>query len=219
MLDASTLVDVLRGSLKCPDFTEITFILEMLLQLDVRMGDPAKAKAAGLDLEKFQIFLIRVNDRFTTPTSGGWADCMVNFRFARDDDTQHVMELQLQHQQMLVVRKEGKAHNQYNSFRSAFELLETVGETPEDTFVEMKEDQSPLEHLQMQMKLMQSQITKLETENQSLQSQLTEYRQENQSMLLKIDANDIKLSKVEGENQLMLTRINELDALINSSAS
>ena len=36
------------------------------------------------------------------------------------------MELQVQHEQMLVVRKEGKAHNQYNSFRSAFELLETV---------------------------------------------------------------------------------------------
>merc|ERR1711934_121831 len=106
-----------------------------------------------------------------------------------------------------------------NSFRSAFELLETVGETPEDTFVEMKEDQSPFQHLQMQMELMQSQITKLETENQSLQSQLAEHRQENQSMLLKIDANDIKLVKVEGENQLMLTRINELDSLINPSGS
>ena len=180
--DARHMVDVLRGSLKCPDFTEITFVLELLLQLDVRMGDPAKAKAAGLDLEKFQIFLIRVNDRFTRPTSGGWADCMINFRFARNDDTQHVMELQLQHQQMLVVRKEGKAHNQYNSFRSAFELLETVGNTPEDTFVEMDEDQSPLELLQMQMKHMQSQIAKLESENKVLLSRVDQLERKKQSL-------------------------------------
>merc|ERR1712010_297860 len=142
-IDASTLVDVLRGSLECPDFTEIVFILDLLELLDVELGDPGKAKAQGWDLEKFQIRIMNIKNRFDTPTSGGWADAMVNFVFAHGDDTHHVMELQLQHAQMLVVRKEGKAHDQYNSFRSAFELMEAVGSEPSERFSEMADDLPP----------------------------------------------------------------------------
>lgn len=141
-VDATPLVDMLRGSLECPDFIEIVFILELLELLDVDMGDPKKAEAQGWDLQNFQIRIIHLKDRFTTPTSGGWADAMVNFSFAHGDDTHHVMELQIQHAQMLVVRKEGKAHAMYNSFRSAFELLEAVGHEPNDSFEELQEDLS-----------------------------------------------------------------------------
>ena len=49
---------------------------------------------------------------------------------------------------MLVVRKEGKAHDRYNSFRSAFELLESVGREPQDCFDERKEDLPPLQKLE-----------------------------------------------------------------------
>ena len=189
-VDARNLVDVLRGSIECPDFTDITYVLEILKQLDVDMGDPEKAKAAGIDLDKFQIFLIRINDRFTTPTSGGWADCMINFRFAHGDDTQHVIELQLQHRQMLVVRKEGKAHNQYNSFRSAFELLETVGQAPCDSFEEKDADQSPLDLMHMQIQAMERRLTQVEDHNRSLQRQLSEYREENQILLSKLRVSD-----------------------------
>merc|ERR1719174_532102 len=95
-VDAKYLVDVLRGSLKCPDFTEIVFMLDLLEMLDVDMGDPKKAEAQGWDLDKFQIRIIHIKDRFNSPTSSGWADAMVNFTFAHDDDTHHIMELQLQ---------------------------------------------------------------------------------------------------------------------------
>ena len=95
-IDASTLVDVLRGSLECPDFTEIVFILDLLELLDVELGDPVKAKAQGWELGKFQIRIVNIKNRFDTPTSGGWADAMVNFCFVHGDDTHHVMELQLQ---------------------------------------------------------------------------------------------------------------------------
>ena len=95
-LDATPLVDVLRGSLECPDFTEIVFILDLLELLDVDLGDPKKAMEQGWDLDKFQIRLINLKDRFTTPTSGGWADCMLNFSFAHGDSTHHIMELQIQ---------------------------------------------------------------------------------------------------------------------------
>ena len=171
-LDARSVVDVLRGSLRCPDFTEITFVLELLLQLDVEMGEPEKAKASGIDLDKFQIFLIRIKDRFTEPTSGGWADCMINFRFAHGDDTRHVMEMQLQHDQMLVVRKEGKAHRQYDSFRSAFEMLEMVEKAPHAGFDETEEDQSPIERMQQQLKGLQSQFAEYQVANRSLSSTL-----------------------------------------------
>ena len=93
---ATTLVDVLRGSLKCSDFTNIVFVLDLLELLDVEMGNPKKAREQGWDLEKYQIRIIHVKDRFTNPTSGGWADCMLNFSFVHGDDTHLVMELQIQ---------------------------------------------------------------------------------------------------------------------------
>ena len=64
----------------------------------------------------------------------------------------------VQHAQMLVVRKEGKAHNQYNSFRSAFELLEAVGREPHDHFEETEEDVSPLQRLEKQMSVMKTRL-------------------------------------------------------------
>merc|ERR1719174_76410 len=80
---------------------------------------------------------------------------MVNFSFAHGDDTHLVMELQIQHAQMLVVRKEGKAHEQYNSFRSAFELLEAVGREPHDAFEEVHEDLPPLQKLEQRLQKME----------------------------------------------------------------
>ena len=58
---------------------------------------------------------------------------------------------------MLVVRKEGKAHEQYNSFRSAFELLEAVGREPTDSFEELQEGIPTVQKLQQQMISMQQQ--------------------------------------------------------------
>ena len=42
------------------------------------------------------------------------------------------------------MHKEGNDHHQYNKFRSACELLETVGAATNDTFEEMEEDQSTI---------------------------------------------------------------------------
>ena len=83
---------------------------------------------------------------------------------------------------MLVVRKEGKAHNQYNSFRSAFELLEAVGREPHDSFEETDEDLSPLEkliHTQQQMasgmqELQQQMISGMQELRVCMQKQMDE---------------------------------------------
>merc|ERR1711934_398983 len=120
----------------------------------------------GWDLDRFQIRMIQIKDRFTTPTSGGWADMMVNFSFVHGDSTHHTMELQLQHTQMLVVRKEGKAHEQYNSFRSAFELLEAVGREPHDGFNELQEGvstvQKQIDSLMQNQQQMRQQIVSMQ---------------------------------------------------------
>ena len=89
---------------------------------------------------------------------------------------------------MLVVRKEGKAHDQYNSFRSAFELLEAVGREPHDCFDETNEDLPPIERVHRQMQQMQQQIdhlmalklTALKSEVSELKVEMHELKSENE---------------------------------------
>ena len=80
-------------------------------------------------------------------------------------DTLIFTHIFVQHSQMLVVRKEGKAHAQYNSFRSAFELLESVGRDPQDCFDERHEDLPPLQKLEQR-------VTQLQTTQQQTQAHM-----------------------------------------------
>ena len=88
----------------------------------------------------------------------------------------------MQHAQMLVVRKEGKAHAQYNSFRSAFELLESVGCEPHDSFEETNDDLPPLERLEKRMQHhvdhLVEQIQTLKDQNGVQQQQIDEQKEE-----------------------------------------
>ena len=81
---------------------------------------------------------------------------------------------------MLVVRKEGKAHDQYNSFRSAFELMEAVGREPSDAFDLMADDLPPLEMLEKRMtkqhKLLLVEINDMKAENSQLKSENIDLR-------------------------------------------
>ena len=102
---------------------------------------------------------------------------------------------------MLVVRKQGKAHDRYNSFRSAFELLESVGREPDDCFEEDENDLLPLQRLeirmQQQMNDMQQEIQKhigeLKQETVMQRQQIDELKQENvalRSRLQKVESRD-----------------------------
>ena len=79
-----------------------------------------------------------------------------------------MLHVSVQHSQMLVVRKEGKAHDQYNSFRSAFELLEAVGREPKDTFQETADDLPPLQKLEK----------KIAAQNEALRRELDKVKAE-----------------------------------------
>ena len=81
---------------------------------------------------------------------------------------------------MLVVRKEGKAHDRYNSFRSAFELLESVGREPHDCFEEDENDLLPLQKLELRMQEhMLRQMHELKGDmKQQMQQQIDDLKQE-----------------------------------------
>ena len=89
----------------------------------------------------------------------------------------------MQHAQMLVVRKEGKAHDQYNSFRSAFELMESVGNEPSDSFSEMADDLPPLEMLKKSMmiqhKALLVKIHEMETKYHEIKTENSQLKDEN----------------------------------------
>ena len=164
LLDSSTIFDILRGSLKCSDFNVIVTVLDLLLDLDKEHQKPNKV--GGFDLARFSIRLHRIKCRFTAPTSGGWADMLVNFSFTNDPNA-HICELQLQHEMLLVIRKEGKAHEAYAAFRSAFEVLEAIGKPPDDVFSEKleREEMNPIDRLE-------EEVSQLRTTNASLEARL-----------------------------------------------
>jgi hypothetical protein len=80
-----------------------------------------------------EICITRSKGRFGQPTSGGWADIMINFYFKNDEEGwAHICEIQLVHAHLYSVRKNMGAHQNYNDFRAALELCEKVGADPEE---------------------------------------------------------------------------------------
>jgi hypothetical protein len=118
--------DVVRGAIECKDFTTMINALRMFRDLDT--GLCVTGETGGI-AEK--ICITRAKDRFGTPTSGGWADIMLNFHFENDEGV-HICEVQLVHSQMFTMRKNMGAHKTYSVFRAALELLEMLGLDPED---------------------------------------------------------------------------------------
>ena len=173
LLDSSTIFDVLRGSLKCSDFNVIVTVLDLLLDLDKEHQKPNKV--GGFDLARFSIRLHRIKCRFTAPTSGGWADMLVNFSFTNDPNA-HICELQLQHEMLLVIRKEGKAHEAYAAFRSAFEVLEAIGKAPDDKFSEdlEREEMNPVDRLEEEVSQLRKTNASLEARLAALEKRLGE---------------------------------------------
>ena len=101
---------------------------------------------------------------------------------------------------MLVVRKEGKAHEQYNSFRSAFELLEAVGLEPTDSFEETEKDLPPLETLKQSVILMQQQM---DEQKQTYQSGMHDMRTEMQALKTEMQALKTEIQTLKTENEIL----------------
>merc|ERR1711939_1052045 len=77
------------------------------------------------------IKVVRIKDRFSKGSLGGWRDCMINFVLV-DDPNKHICELQVTHTKMMTQREDLKAHEVYGRVRNAGELLERIRMTPEE---------------------------------------------------------------------------------------
>jgi hypothetical protein len=117
--------DLVRGAIECDSFTTMMNVLRLLRDLDAKLT--VTGETGGVE-EK--IAITRSKGRFGQPTSGGWADIMINFSFANDPDG-HICEVQLVHSQLYTVRKNMGAHKTYSTFRAALELCEMVKADPE----------------------------------------------------------------------------------------
>ena len=115
---------------------------------------------------------------------------------------------------MLVVRKEGKAHDRYNSFRSAFELLESVEREPHDCFEEDENDLLPLQRLELRMQRhMQRHMNDMQ---QEMQKQIGELKQENvvqhQNMQQNIDMQQQQIGELNQENTALRSRLQNVES-------
>lgn len=72
--------------------------------------------------------IVRVKDRFSPgrETSGGWRDVVVSAYLQSDRDRKHVVEIQIHHKDLLLIRKNLGGHHVYSMFRSLIEALEVV---------------------------------------------------------------------------------------------
>lgn len=163
-------LDVVRGALSFTTMNEMLMCLELLAATTMDEKGLKESKRCGWDAvaagieEKLDI--VRIKNRFHEPTSGGWADAMVNFRFAGED---HVCEIQFVHAQMMLVRKQMGAHFEYEQFRSALELLEATGN--ERIVIEIDEEANRAEEEEQQPKAkrgVEERVTRLEEQVEKL---------------------------------------------------
>ena len=120
---------------------------------------------------------------------------------------------------MLVVRKEGKAHDQYNSFRSAFELMEAVGREPSDNFNGVTDDLPPLAMLEkrmmMQHKTLFAEIQEVKAENSQLKSENIEQHKALLAEIHEVKAENSQLkseiSQLKSENIDLRCRLEKLE--------
>ena len=106
---------------------------------------------------------------------------------------------------MLVVRKEGKAHDRYNSFRSAFELLEAVEREPQDCFDESKEDLPPLQKLERRMMKQHEESVKEHEESMKQLELRMEQRMKQQQESMQTQIDDLK-----SENEILRLKLNDV---------
>lgn len=110
---ADGICDIVRCMIVCQSFQQHAHIL-------ARLGSAP-------------VTVTRIKNRYENPSSGGWADLMINFVF-KSDPHKHVCELQVVHHKLLALRKGGGGHGDYNRSRCSAELLELM--LGEPTFLE-----------------------------------------------------------------------------------
>ena len=128
-----------------------------------------------------------------------WLNYYVQDKCINNSNMLHVHVLQ--HSQMLIVRKEGKAHDRYNSFRSAFELLEAVGREPHDHFQEKADDLPPLETLEKKVVMQNAEIAELKQQIKSMQQRI---QQQKQSFQQQMQSMQQQIQEIRSQNNFIV---------------
>ena len=105
-------------------------VCDIVRDMFVAESMEAVAEVVRLLREASAIEIVRVKDRFTTPSAGGWRDLMINYTLAGDA---HCCEVQICHNSLLVARKGLPGHAIYGRVRNANELLGRLGLLDEST--------------------------------------------------------------------------------------
>lgn len=106
--NCENVLDIVRGAIVYKDMRDVT------------------AGAAWLmDKRRSGFVVTRFKDRFSIgrETTGGWRDAMLN-GYLCEDDRKHVVEIQLHHKSMRIVRSEMGGHFIYAKFRALVEAME-----------------------------------------------------------------------------------------------
>ena len=101
-------MDLVRGALVYHSFAGLLRGLQALFESD-----------------KFEV--LRMKDRFATPTDAGWRDVVINGRLRADRQNQHTVEIQLHYAPLVTVREDLGGHFIYAKQRALAEALEIVG--------------------------------------------------------------------------------------------
>ena len=135
--------DIVRGWIEFSNISQMKLGLGLLIGADERLQKVRGFLHANTTGLGFRLEIMRIKNRFRTPTAGGWADMQLNFRFQMDANTGadgvgddeklrsaywHVCEIQFIHKHMSLVRRQMGAHHMYAKYRSATELLEALDE-------------------------------------------------------------------------------------------
>jgi hypothetical protein len=196
--------DVVRGAIECDDFTTMISVIRLLRDLDTELKRDAAETGGFME----GIIINRVRNRFGSPTSGGWADIMINFSFAHDPN-RHICEVQIVHTRLYAVKRELGAHKAYLVFRSALELCGMVGADPEEGVgpqeLEALVWKDPVASWQVRVDTLEATV---EAQGAKIEAQDAKLKAQN----AKLEAQEAKNTELESHMQSMQTAIAALTA-------
>jgi len=101
-----------------------------MVQYDTMLAMSKGLKRLQRDHVERKIRILRIKERFSKPSEGGWSDILINICFL---PTHHGLvsevmlvpfEIQMVHFQMMLIRQDMGAHKAYKEFRTASEILQ-----------------------------------------------------------------------------------------------
>merc|ERR1712098_516006 len=101
--NAQNLTDILRCSIVFTDINDLTKAVNMISEFSDKE-------------QKFSYEIVRIKDRFTTPTPGNYSDLLMNIRWKpiKENFLELVIEVQFHLEDLYAVKNEGGGHDSYD---------------------------------------------------------------------------------------------------------